>query len=154
MKLSIISRLRQCGDSRFCRVATFYKFGRAYKKDFPFRSVNEDKQLTNTVQEMDIILYNDTDKYRLGHVLFVDKNCESLEVEPLSLEQDNVWKVDMNMETSKIVAFEDVIQKVDADYGQKQDMDRVRNPHSEHAYEIWEVNESLEFQIFEGGKFQ
>eukprot|EP01024_Parvocaulis_polyphysoides_P007553 TRINITY_DN12247_c0_g1_i6.p1 TRINITY_DN12247_c0_g1~~TRINITY_DN12247_c0_g1_i6.p1 ORF type:complete len:156 (+),score=15.10 TRINITY_DN12247_c0_g1_i6:112-579(+) len=127
---------------------------RCKNQNMKFRSVNQGANINQFVQEMDVVLYQDKDKYRLGHVLFVDQNSLEIEVEPLSLEDENVWKIDMNMETSQMISFKSIIRTIDAEYGQKQDMNRIKNPHSEHAYEIWQINEAIGLNVYDGGEIQ
>eukprot|EP01025_Chloroclados_australasicus_P016691 TRINITY_DN1845_c2_g1_i2.p5 TRINITY_DN1845_c2_g1~~TRINITY_DN1845_c2_g1_i2.p5 ORF type:complete len:104 (-),score=5.80 TRINITY_DN1845_c2_g1_i2:241-552(-) len=99
---------------------------------------------------MDVILYQDREQNRLGHVLSISQNKKQIEVQPLVLEDNNVWKVDMSLDSSQEIERSNVIKTIKCELSQKQDMNRVRNPHSEHAYDIWEVEEQLQMNVFKG----
>eukprot|EP01026_Neomeris_dumetosa_P038883 TRINITY_DN3176_c0_g1_i1.p4 TRINITY_DN3176_c0_g1~~TRINITY_DN3176_c0_g1_i1.p4 ORF type:complete len:104 (-),score=10.78 TRINITY_DN3176_c0_g1_i1:273-584(-) len=103
---------------------------------------------------MDIVIYKEENRFRIGHVLSINKQNQSIELEPLIREENNVWVVDMDMDSSQNINIQNIIQTVANEYGQKQDMNRIRNPHSEHAYDIWEITEQIQLNIFDGVETQ
>lgn len=59
-------------------------------------------------------------------------------LEPLMEEDEGLWLADPSRPVLK-VHVETVLRLVDAEYGQRVDPDRIANPHSEHAEDIWIV---------------
>lgn len=59
-------------------------------------------------------------------------------LEPLIEEDEGLWLADPSKPPLK-VPQEALLRLVDAEYGQRVDPDRISNPHSEHAEDIWIV---------------
>eukprot|EP00884_Botryococcus_braunii_P008627 jgi/Botrbrau1/17766/Bobra.0127s0023.3 len=59
-------------------------------------------------------------------------------LEPLREEEEGLWLADSSTDVLK-VPQEALLRLVEAEYGQRVDPDRISNPHSEHAEDIWLV---------------
>ncbi len=57
-------------------------------------------------------------------------------LEPLREEEGGLWLADSAQKVLR-VSQTAVVRRVEADYGQRVDPDRISNPHSEHAEDIW-----------------
>lgn len=65
------------------------------------------------------------------------------------VKEQGLWVLDSETEPEQ-VAKQRLIRSVEHDYRQRMEEDRVKNPHGEHAEEIWEILESIPTSIYKG----
>ena len=63
---------------------------------------------------------------------------DNVVLEPLKEEESGLWLADSRQQTFRVPQAA-VVRRVEADYGQRVDPDRISNPHSEHAEDIWQL---------------
>eukprot|EP00884_Botryococcus_braunii_P008628 jgi/Botrbrau1/17767/Bobra.0127s0023.2 len=92
------------------------------------------------LQVWDVLEYrlNASGDNNLGLARFVEVAGTEVVLEPLREEEEGLWLADSSTDVLK-VPQEALLRLVEAEYGQRVDPDRISNPHSEHAEDIWLV---------------
>ena len=59
-------------------------------------------------------------------------------MEPLIQETPELLVRDVTL-AEQVIGIESVMEVIESEYSQRIDSDRIRNPHGEHAEEIWKL---------------